>query len=57
MSKRLSTYIASFYYLYKSLIVLSTISGSSSIASFATVIGTPIGIANANLSVSFSLSA
>ena len=35
MSKRLSKYIASFEYSYKSLIVLSATSGSISIASFA----------------------
>ena len=45
MSKRLSRYIASFDYFDKSLIVLSAISGSISIASFATVIGTLIRIA------------
>ena len=56
MSKRLSKYIVSFYYCYKSLIVLSATSGSISIASVTTVIGTPIGIASANLSLAFSLS-
>ena len=55
MSKRLSKYIASFDYFDKSLIVLSKISGSISIASFATVIGIPIGIASASLSLIFSL--
>ena len=39
----LNKYTAFFDY---SLIVLSTKSGSISIASFATVIGTPVGIAN-----------
>ena len=56
MSKRLSKYIASFDYFDKSLIVLSAISGSISIVSFATVIGTPVGIASASLSLGFSLS-
>ena len=55
MSKRLSKYIASFDYFDKSLIVLSKISGRISIASFATVIGIPIGIASASLSLIFSL--
>ena len=55
MSKRLRKYIASFDYFDKSLIVLSKISGSISIASFATVIGIPIGIASASLSLIFSL--
>ena len=56
MSKRLSKYIASFDYFDKSLILLSATSGSTSIASFATVIGTPIGIVSANLSLEISLS-
>ena len=56
MSKILSKYIASFDYFDKSLIFLSATSGSISIASFATVIGTPAGIANASLSLTFSLS-
>ena len=55
MSKRLSKYIASFDY-FRYLIVLSATSGSISIASFATVIGTPVGIASASPSVAFSLS-
>ena len=38
------------------LIVLSATSGSISIASFATVIGTPVGTASASLSLAFSLS-
>ena len=56
MSKGLSKYISSFDYFDKSLIVLSPTSGSISIASFATVIGTPVGIASASLSLTFSLS-
>ena len=55
MSKRLSKYIASFDHFDKSLIVLSATSGSISIASFATVIGTPVGIASASLILTFSL--
>ena len=42
ISRRLIKYIASFDYFNKSLIVLSATSGSISIASFATVIGTPV---------------
>ena len=53
MSKRFSKYIASFDYFDKSLIVLSARSDSISIASFATVIGTPVGIASASLSFTF----
>ena len=56
MSKRLSKYIASFDYFDKSLIVLSVTTGSISIASFATVIGAPVGIVSASFSLSFSIS-
>ena len=56
MSKRLSKYIAFYDYFDKSLIVLSAKNGSISVASFATVIETPIGIASASLSLTFSLS-
>ena len=56
MSKRLSKYIASFDYFHKSLILLSATSGSISVASFATVIGTPVGVASASLSLTFLLS-
>ena len=45
-----------FYYFDKSLIVLSVTTGSISIASFATVIGVPIGIASASLSIALSIS-
>ena len=55
MSKKLSKYISFFDYFNKSLIVLSVTSGSVSIASFTTVIGIPVGIANARLSLAFSL--
>ena len=55
MSKRFSKYIASFDHFKKSLIVLSAGSGSISFASFAIVIGTPVGLASANLSLAFSL--
>ena len=42
MSRRFSKYIASFDYFHKSLIVLSVVTGSISIASFATAIGAPV---------------
>ena len=45
-----------FYYFDKSLIVLSVTTGSISIASFATVIGVPIGIVSASLSIALSIS-
>ena len=47
--------ISFFDYFDKSLIVLLVTSGSVSIASFATVIGIPIGITSASLSLPFSL--
>ena len=56
MSKRLSKYIASFAYFEKSLIVLSVTTGSISIASFATVIGAPVGIVSASFTLAFSIS-
>ena len=56
MSKRLGKYIASFDYFDKSLIVLSVTTGSISIASFATVIGAPVGIVSASFSLAFSIS-
>ena len=55
MSKNLSKYIASFDYLDKSLIVLSVTTDSISIASFATVIGAPVGIMSASCSASISI--
>ena len=55
MSKKLSKYILFFDYFDKSLIVLSVTSGGVSIVSFATVIGIPIGIKSASLSLVFSL--
>ena len=55
MSKKLSKYISFCDYFDKSLIVLSVTSGGVSMASFATVIGAPIGITSASLSLAFSL--
>ena len=56
MGKRFSKYIASFDYFDKSLIVLSVTTGSISIASFAIVIGAPVGIVSASFSLAFSMS-
>ena len=56
MRKRLSKYIASFDYFDKSLIVLSVTTGSTAIASFATVIGASVGKTSASLSLAFSIS-
>ena len=55
MSKKLSKYISFFDYFDQSLIVLSVTSGGASTASFATVVGIPIGITSASLSLAFSL--
>ena len=56
MSKRIRKYIASFDYFEKSLIALSITTGSVSIASFATVVGAPVGIVSASFSLAFSIS-
>ena len=55
ISTNLSKHIASFEYLDKSLIVLSVATGSVSIASFATVIGAPVGMMSASCSLAFSI--
>ena len=55
MSKKLSKCIPFFDYFDKSLICLSVTRGGISIASFATVIGMPVGITSASLSLAFSL--
>ena len=56
MRKKLSKYIASFEYFDKSLIALSVTTGSISIASFANVIGAPVGIISASFSLACSIS-
>ena len=56
MSKRLDKYIPSFDYFDNSLIVLSVTTASISIASFATIIWAPVGMANASFSLAFSIS-
>ena len=53
ISKNISKCIASLDYFDKSLNVLSILSGSISTASFATVIGAPAGIIEANCSFTF----
>ena len=56
MSKNLSKYIASFDYFDKSLTVLSVTTGIISIASFATVIWAPVGMASTSFSLAFLIS-
>ena len=55
MSKRLGKYITSFDYFDKSLIALSLTTGSISIASFATVIGVPVGITSTSFAFSICI--
>ena len=55
MRKILSKDIATFDYIDKTLIVLSTTSGGISIISFTSVIGIPAGIASASFTLIFSL--
>ena len=55
ISKNISKYIASLDYFDKSLNVLSILSGSISIASFASVIGVPTVIIGASCSFTFSI--
>ena len=55
MSKTFSKYIASSDYFDQSLIVLSVATGSIYIASFATVIGAPVGMMSASCSLAFSI--
>ena len=55
ISKNLSKYIASFEYFDKSLIFLSLVTSSISIASFVSVIGAPAGIIGASCGLTFSI--
>ena len=55
ISKNISKYIASLDYFDKSLNVLSILSDTISIASFATVIGVPAGIIGASCGFTFSI--
>ena len=56
INKSLSKYICPFDYFDKFLIVFSATNDSISIASFATVTGEPVRIANASFSLAFSVS-
>ena len=55
ISKNLSKYIASLDYFNKSLNILSILSGSISISSFATLTGAPAGITWASRGFKFSI--
>ena len=54
-SKKLNKYVTAFEYIDKILIVLSAISSGVSIISFTSIVGAPVGIASARLTLIFSL--
>ena len=54
-SKKLRKYVAVFDYFDQVLIILGTRSGGVSIISFTSIVGAPVGIANASLTLFFSL--
>ena len=54
--KKLNKYLVSFDYLNKIFIAFSASFGTLSIASHATVVGVPVGIASASLTLIFTIS-
>ena len=52
-SKKLSKYVAAFDYIDQALIVLSPTSGAVSIISLTSIVGAPVGIASASLTLFF----
>ena len=54
-SKKLSKYAAVFDYIDQALIVLSATSGGVSIILFTSIVGAPVGIASAGLTLFFCL--
>ena len=54
-SKKINKYVTVFDYIDKILIVLSATSRGASIISFTSIVGAPIGIASASLTLIFSL--
>ena len=56
MIKKLNKYIVSFYYLDEIFITLSASFSTLSIASYATVVGLPVGIAGSSLTLIFTIS-
>ena len=54
-SKKLSKYVTAFDYIDKILIVLNATSSGVSIISFTSIIGAPVGIASASLTLFFYL--
>ena len=57
MLKKISKYIVAFDYADKVFITLSASFGTLSIASYATVVGIPAGIAGASLTLIFTVTA
>ena len=53
--KKLNKYFISFDYLDKIFITLSALSGTLSIASYAAVVGIPVGIAGSSLTLIFTI--
>ena len=54
-SKKLNKYVTTFDYIDKILIVLSATSRGVSIISFTSIVGAPVRIASARLTLNFSL--
>ena len=54
-SKKLNKYVTTFDYIDKVLIVLSATISGVSLISFTSIIGAPVGIASASLTLIFSL--
>ena len=54
-SKKLNKYVTTFDYIDKILIVSSATSSGVSIISFKSIVGVPVGIASASLTLIFSL--
>ena len=52
-SQKLNKYVAIFDYIDQALIVLSATSGGVSIISFTSIVGAPVGIASASLTLFF----
>ena len=52
-SKKLNKYVTTFDYIDKILIVLSATSSGVSIISFTSIVGAPVGIASASLTLIF----
>ena len=54
-SRKLNKYVTAFDYIDKIFIVLSSTSSRVSIISFTSIVGVPVGITNASLTLIFSL--